>query len=119
MGAAESLVPSGTSVSVSKTTGATVAVISMITVPVTTGVKMRRNRESRAASRNWNSDETTTRLASVDGPATTRAATQTAMNAPDVPMISRCPDPMRPHRAACSTVVRPLTTIAANTPHAR
>ena len=119
MGAAESLAPSGTSVSVSKTTGATVAVISMITVPVTTGVKMRRNRESRAASRNWNSDETTTRLASVDGPATTRAATQTAMNAPDVPMISTCPDPRRPHRAACSTVVSPLTTIAANTPQAR
>ena len=32
----------------------------------------------------------------MDGPPSTRAATQTAMKAPDVPMISTCPAPIRP-----------------------
>ena len=118
-GAAMSSVPSGTLVSEPKMTGATVTAISMITVPVTTGVKIRRSNDSRHASRNWNSAETTTRLASVAGPASSSAATHTAMNAPDVPMMSTCPEPKRPHRAACSTVVSPQTTIAANTPHVR
>ena len=95
------------------------AAISIITVPVTVGVKMRRSSDSLAASMNWNSDEMTTRLASVAGPPSFKAATQTAMKAPDVPMISTCPEPKRPHRAAWSTVVRPQTTKAANTPHTR
>ncbi len=60
-----------------------------------------------------------TRLANVDGPASSNAATQTAMKAPDVPMINTCPEPKRPHRAAWRTVVRPQTTIAANTAHVR
>ena len=32
----------------------------------------------------------------MDGPPSTRAATQTAMKAPDVPMISTCPNPPDP-----------------------
>ena len=59
----------------------------------------------------------TTRLAMVAGPPLARAATHTAMNAPDVPMMSTWPDPTRPTRMAWSAVVRPLTMSAAKTPH--
>ena len=38
-------------------------------------------------------------LAIVDGPPSTSAATHTAMKAPDVPMMSTCPAPIRPNRA--------------------
>ena len=51
-GAAAREVPSGTSVSESNTIGMTVAAISMITVPATTGVNIRRSSERRAASAN-------------------------------------------------------------------
>ena len=52
------------------------------------------------------------------GPPVTSAPIQTAMNAPDVPMNSTCPDPIRPTRTACNVVVTPLTSSAANTAHA-
>ena len=100
-----------------KTSGMTVAAISMITVPETTGVNIRRSTESRAASANWNSDEMTIRLAIVEGPPSIRAATQTAMNAPDVPIIRMWPDPNRPTRTAWRMVVAPLTSSAAKTAH--
>ena len=51
-GAAADAVPSGTSLIVSNTSGMTVAAINMITVPVTTGVNIRRSSDSRAASAN-------------------------------------------------------------------
>ena len=92
--------PSGTTLSESNTIGITVAAISMITVPVTVGVKMRRSNERRAAKRNWKSDDMTIRLAIVAGPTSLSAATQTAMKAPDVPISSTCPDPNRPTRTA-------------------
>ena len=88
MGAALEDEPSGTSVSMPNTMGNTVVAISMMTVPETTGVNMRRRSDRRAAIANWNSDDTTMRLAIVAGPASTIAATHTAMNAPDVPIIS-------------------------------
>ena len=118
-GAAAGAVPSGTCVSASNTRGITVTAINMITVPETTGVKMRRNSGSRAASRNWNIDETTMRLAIVAGPPTFNAVTQTAINAPEVPMMSTCPAPNRPTRAAWRTVVAPLTSSAAKMAHDR
>ena len=118
-GAAADAVPSGTCVNASKTSGITVTAISMITVPLTTGVKMRRNSGRRAASKNWNSAETTTRLAIVDGPPFTSAVTQTAMKAPDVPMKSTCPAPNRPTRTAWRMVVAPLISSAANMAHDR
>ena len=59
----------------------------------------------------------TMRLAIVDGPASVSAETHTAMKAPDVPMISTCPDPIRPTLTAWRVVVMPLTSRAANTPH--
>ena len=55
----------------------------------------------------------------VAGPPSTSAATQTAMNAPDVPIIRRWPAPMRQTRTACSMVATPLTRSAANTAQAR
>ena len=116
-GAATSDVPSGTSPKESNISGTTVAAINMITVPATTGVKIRLNQERRAASKNWNMDETMIRLAIVAGPAFTNAATQTAINAADVPMMSTYPDPTLPTRTTCKMVVKPLMTNAANTPH--
>ena len=78
----------GTCLSMSKMMGITVTGISMITVPATVGVRMRRNSESRAESANWNSAETATSVASMAGPPLAIAATQIAMNAPEVPMAS-------------------------------
>ena len=78
--------PSGTSANMSKMIGMTVTAISMITVPATVGVITRRTQDSRAASRNWNNAETNTSVASMPGPPSTSAVTETAMKAPDVPM---------------------------------
>ena len=47
------------------------------------------------------------------GPPSASAATQTAMKAPDVPVIRTCPEPIYPTRMAWSTVVAPLTSSAA------
>ena len=85
-GAAAEGVPSGTSANISKTIGITVTAINMITVPATVGVMIRRNSESRVESANWNNDEMTTRVASIAGPPLASAVTQTAINAPEVPM---------------------------------
>ena len=65
-------------------------------VPATAGVIRRRNRASRVDRVNWNSDERTTRVASSAGPPSTRAATLTAINVPDVPMRREYPAPIRP-----------------------
>ena len=87
-GAAAGGLPSGTSSSIPKMTGITVTAISMSTTPATVGVRTRRNSESRAASANWKSEETTTSVASIGGPPWASAAMQTAMKAPEVPMRS-------------------------------
>ena len=85
-GAAGAGDPSGTLLNISKMIGITVTGISMMTVPATVGVRIRRNRERRAESANWKSDETTTNVASIAGPPSAIAAMQTAMKAPDVPI---------------------------------
>ena len=72
----------------SKTIGMTVTGISMMTVPATVGVRIRRSSESRHASRNWKREEMTTRIASMAGPPWASAATQMAMKAPEVPITS-------------------------------
>ena len=102
-----------------KMIGITVTAISMITVPATVGVMIRRSSESRSESRNWNSAEMATRVASRPGPPSTSDVTQTAMKAPEVPMSSGYPAPMRPTRTACMIVVIPLTRSAAKTAHVR
>ena len=85
-GAAASGLPSGTPFSIPNMIGITVTGISMITVPATVGVSIRRNSDSRLASANWKSAEAATSVASIAGPPFAVAATQIAMNAPDVPM---------------------------------
>ena len=118
-GAANAGEPLGTSPSMPKTIGITVTGISMITVPATAGVRIRRNSESRDERRNWKNDDTSTRVASIAGPPWTSAATQTAMKAPEVPMRRTWPAPKRPTRTAWRMVVTPLTATAANTAHDR
>ena len=66
-GAAAGGTPSGTSVNMPKMIGMTVTGISMITVPATVGVKIRRSHASRAESMNWHSEETMIRVASSAG----------------------------------------------------
>ena len=109
-------VPCGISVSMSNTMGMTVAAMSMITVPVTTGVKTRRSVGSQAASRNWTREETTIRLAIWAGPASTSAAMQTAMKVPEVPITRTWPAPNLQNLTACRMVLAPLMSSAANTP---
>ena len=118
-GAAAGAVPSGTSVSMPNMIGMSVTGISMITVPHTVGVRMRRSSASRVASANWNSAEMTTSVARSPAPPSSSAVTLTAMKAADVPISSTWPEPTRPTRTACSAVVTPLMTSAANAAHDR
>ena len=85
-GAANAGVPYGTSFNRSKMGGITVTGMSMITVPTTAGVRIRRNSERRAANANWKNDEATTKVASIAGPPSAIAVMQTAMKAPEVPI---------------------------------
>ena len=111
--------PGGASLSMSNMIGITVTAISAITVPATTGVMIRRSSERRADKANWKREEAITSVASSPGPPSAKAVTHTAMKAPEVPMMSTWPAPMRPSRLACRMVVRPLTSSAANTAQIR
>ena len=71
--------PAGTSVSLPTAIGITATAISMSAVPDTIGVTIRRRNGSHAAMANWNSDDTTMRLASVARSASVRATTEIAM----------------------------------------
>ena len=83
-GAATAGIPSGTSFSILKTCDITVTGISMMTVPVTVGVRIRRSSESRAESASGTTEETTTRVASIAGPPSASAVILTAMEAPEM-----------------------------------
>ena len=102
----------------SKTMGMTVTAISMMIVPATAGVMIRRTAAIRRTSRNWKNDEATTSVASRPGPPSTSAVTHTEMNAPDVPIMRTWPAPRRPSRTACSIVVSPLISSAPKTDQA-
>ena len=78
--------PLGTFFNWSNMTGMIVTGVSIRTVPVTVGVRMRRNSERRAEKTNWTRARTTTRVASNAGPPAERAAMLTAMATPDVPI---------------------------------
>ena len=78
-GAAAGEAPATGSFTIRKTIGITVTGRSMITVPVTTGVRMRCRRARRSEKAACTSPVATTSVASSDGPPSTRAATQTAM----------------------------------------
>ena len=118
-GAAEGLAPSGTWRRRSNRSGMTVTAMSMITVPATTGVMMRRRSASFHESPNWKSDEAMTSVARRPGPPSTSAVTEAAMNAPDVPMRRTYPAPTRPMRRAWTAVVTPLTSSTAKLAQAR
>ena len=67
-GPARGSLPSGTLSRKSKRKGITFTAISMITVPATVGVRIRRRSERRPARRNWKSDEMITSVATSAGP---------------------------------------------------
>jgi len=91
----------------------------MMTVPEVTGVRNRRNLENHAESANWNADEARTRVASIAGPPSASAVTQTAIKAPEAPVSSTWPAPSRPTRSAWSAVIAPATATATNAAHER
>ena len=111
--------PSGTALSRSKTAGITVTGISMITVPETDGVRIRWNSDSLAERRIGTNDAIRTRIAISAGPPSETAATQTAMKAPEAPITSTWPEPIRPTRKACTIVVAPQIATVPNTAHER
>ena len=88
-GAANGLVPSGTLSSCWKITGITVTGVSIRMVPVTVGVRMRRNKASRAEKANCRSAMASTMAASSGGPPASRAAMLTPMVAPEAPVAMR------------------------------
>ena len=88
-GPATAGVSGGTFSSCSKMTGITVTGVSMMTVPVTVGVRIRRKSASRAENASWKRARATTRVASRAVPPASRAAMHTAMAAPDVPVARR------------------------------
>ena len=72
--AASGGVPPGTFFNCSNMTGMTVTGVSIRTVPVTVGVRMRRNSERRVENTNWTRARITTRDASNPGPPAASAA---------------------------------------------
>ena len=97
-GAPSAGLPSGTSSSRPNTNCSTVTGISMMTVPETVGVRMRRNSARRADRRIWKSAEMATRVASIAGPPSATAVMQTPMKAAELPITSTWPPPIRPMR---------------------
>ena len=88
-GAPNGLAPAGTLLSCWKITGITVTGVSIRMVPVTVGVRMRRNRASRAEKANCRSAMASTKAASSGGPPASRAAMLTPMAAPEAPVAMR------------------------------
>ena len=114
-GAANPGTPSGMSVRRPKTTGSTVAGMSMFTVPTMVGVRNRRNSERRADMASGSRDDTMTRTANTPGPPSVRAVTQIPMKAAAGPVVRMYPAPIRPIREACNIVAAPLTATVQNT----
>ena len=79
------MLPAGVRFSMSNRIGITVTGRSMITVPVTVGVRTRRSSESRAESAIRTTPETATRVASIVGPPSASAVTLIAMVLLEVP----------------------------------
>ena len=88
--------------------GMTATEMSMITVPATVGVMIRRNRESFVERINWNRDEITTKVASMAGPPCLMAEMAAAIKVPEVPIRRIYPEPILPTRTACRIVLNPL-----------
>ena len=113
--------PSGTAVRRSNPIDITITAINIRAIPLTTGVMIRRNSGSQAASANCTIEAATKRLASVASPAsdTVRTAIERAMKCGPAPLINRCPAPSRFALAACRAVITPAMISAEKTAHAR
>ena len=95
--------------------GSTLTAISMVTVPVTTGVKMRRSVGNHRASATWITQQTTTRLANVDGPAEVTVVTMSPMKSAAGQVSTMWPAPNRQNWNACNAVMAALISSAAKT----
>ena len=87
----------------------------MVTVPVTTGVKMRRSVGSHQARATWTTQQTTRRLMNVDGPTAEIVATMIPMNSAAGQVSTIWPAPNRHSWNACSAVIAALIKSAAKT----
>ena len=99
--------------------GSTLTAISMVTVPVTTGVKIRRSVGSHHASPICTTQQTTSRLANVAGPAAEMDATMIPMNRAAGDVNTTWPAPNRHAWNDCNAVTIALISSAAKTLHAR
>ena len=99
--------------------GSTLMAISIVTVPETVGVTIRRSVGSHQASATWITLHTTSRLAKVPGPALEIVATMIAMNIAAGQASTMWPAPKRRSWNACSAVIAAQISIAAKTPQAR
>ena len=91
----------------------------MVTVPVTTGVKIRRKVGSHQASATWTTQQTTSKLANVAGPAAEVVATMIAMNSAAGQVSTMWPAPKRQNRIACTAVITEVISSAVKTPQVR
>ena len=118
-GAANGGVPLGTFFNWSNMTGMTVTGVSMRTVPVTVGVRMRRNSERRAEKTNWTRASVTTSVASNAGPPAERAANADRDGGPGRSDRENVAGAEPAIRRAWSIAVTPQSTTEANTAHSR
>ena len=114
-GPAEAEAPAGRSWRVSKAIGKTLTAISIVTVPETVGVMIRRSVGSHQASATRTRLQTIIRLANVAGPAAEIVATMIAMNMAAGQVSAMCPAPNRHSWNACNEVIAAQINIAAKT----
>ena len=107
--------PAGRSWTLSKAIGSTLTAINMVTVPVTTGVKIRRRVGSHQASAIWITQHTTSRLMNVAGPAAEIVVTMIAMNSAAGQESTIWPAPNRQNWNAWRAVIAALISSAAKT----
>ena len=111
--------PAGKSCTLSKAMGSTLTAISIVTVPVTTGVKILRRVGIHQASATWTTQHVTSSVANVDGPADETVATMIAMNSAAGQVSTTWPAPNRQAWNACNAVIAALITSAAKTDQVR
>ena len=108
-------VPAGRSWSVSNAIGKTLTAISIVTVPETVGVMIRRSVGSHQASATWTRLHTISKLAKVAGPAAGIVATMIAMNIAAGQVSTMWPAPNRHSWNDCKVVIAAQISIAAKT----
>ena len=111
--------PAGRSPTLSNAMGSTLTAISIVTVPETVGVMIRRSVGSHQASAICSRLHTTMRLANVPSPAVEIVTTMIAMNIAAGQASAMWPAPNRRSWNACSAVMTAQVIIAAKTPQVR